>query len=303
MEINKDETFLAKWMNNELNAEELEAFKKHPDFPLYEKIIFKSEKLAAPPYDKQKLLSKVKEEIEDTKKPKVVSLYSKLTIVVAASLLILFSVFYFKNSATIYSTNFGEQLAVNLPDDSEVILNAKSSISFKENEWSKARTINLKGEAFFKVNKGKTFTVETDLGKVTVLGTQFNVNIENDLLQVNCYEGKVKVSVNEKDVFLTKGKAFRITKDTTEEWEFKEKNPSWENGESSFNSVPLKYVIKAITDQYNVEINAAEDINLNYLYTGAFTHEDLKIALETVFTPLKIKFEFTNKSTILLVKH
>ncbi len=301
MEINKDENFLARWMNGSLNADELEAFKNHPDFPLYEKIIVKSEKLAAPPYDKEKLLSKVKAQLQKTEKPKVISLYVKIATV-AASLLILFSVFYFRNSSTVYNTDFGEQLALNLPDDSDVILNAKSSISFKKSQWKKDRTLTLSGEAFFKVKKGKTFTVKTKIGTVTVLGTQFNVNVDNDFLTVNCYEGKVKVTTDKKETFLTKGKAFRVINNKTEEWEFKANQPSWQNGESVFHSVPLRHVIKAIKNQYNIEIKTSENINLDYIYTGAFTHKDLKTALETVFLPLKIKTEFTNKNTILLVK-
>lgn len=303
MEINKDETFLARWMQGNLNDSELEEFKNNPDFQLYEKIIQQSGKLSAPPYDKQKLFSKVQNEINSSKhkQGKVRSLFTKISFAAAASVAILLSVFYYVNSNTSYNTDFGEQLAVNLPDGSEAILNAKSAISFKKRTWNNSREINLEGEAFFKVKKGKKFVVKTALGDVTVLGTQFNVNLDNDLIEVNCYEGKVKVTASGKEVFLTKGKAFRAIKNNTEEWEFKADQPSWHYGESTFSSIPLKYVIDAIQQQYNVEIKASSTIDLNRPFTGAFTHNDLKIALETVFVPLKIRPEFSNKTTILLV--
>ena len=301
MEINKDETFLARWMNGELSASELEAFKKHPDFQTYEKIIFKSDKLAAPPYDKQKLLQKVKDNLEQKSTKKVIPLYSKIASLVAAAVLIFFSIFFFNNSTT-HKTQFGEQLTVFLPDSSEVILNAKSSISFKARKWEKDRSLNLTGEAFFKVKKGQKFTVNTVLGAVEVLGTQFNVDLDDDLIQVSCYEGKVKVSTNSKEVVLTKGKAFSASTTNSREWEFTEAQPNWQFGESTFDSVPLKNVIKAIEEQYNVTIKFSNDVDKNHLFTGVFTHNDLKTALETVCAPLKIRSEFTNKNTILLVK-
>lgn len=301
METNKDETFLARWMNNELNSSELEEFKKHPDFPLYEKIATRSEKLVAPPYDKKKLFSKVQEKINRSKKTKVRSLYTRMAVFVAASVAVLLGIFYFINTPTTFTTDFGEQLAINLPDGSKVILNAKSSITFKEREWELSRKVQLNGEAYFKVEKGSKFTVDTNLGSVAVLGTEFNVNLDKDFIEVQCYEGKVLVTSKNKKVYLTEGKGYRATENFSEEWEFKAQQPSWQHGESTFNGVPLKYVVEAISHQYNVKI-VSSDIDLDQRFTGVFTHSDLKIALETVFAPLKIQPKFIDKNTISLVK-
>jgi len=57
-----------------------------------------------------------------------------------------------------------------------VVLNSKSTISFNKTDWKNNRQLTLDGEAYFKVEKGSTFTVNTNNGSVTVLGTQFNVN-------------------------------------------------------------------------------------------------------------------------------
>lgn len=303
METNKEETFLARWMNNELNPSELEAFQKHRDYALYEKIVSKSEKLAAPPYDKSKLLHRVQNQIKDNEKPKqkTRSIYTRISIAIAASVAIFFGIFYFTNISTIYNTSFGEQLAVNLPDGSEVILNAKSSIKFKEKEWDRSRTIDLIGEAYFKVKKGSKFTVRTALGDVEVLGTEFNVNLDQGFIEVQCYEGKVLVTSKNKKIYLTQGKGFRAAESFAEEWEFKAQQPSWQHGESTFTSVPLQYVVDAIAHQYNVTI-ITKDIDVNQRFTGVFTHGNLKVALETVFAPLKIQPKFVDKNTISLVK-
>lgn len=296
-----DDTFLSRWLNNQLNDSELDEFKNHPDYALYQRIAMKSEELVVPKYNKEKLYSRVQKEISEPKKFKVRNLYAKLSIGVAASIAILFTVFQLFNSGTTYTTNYGEQMAVNLPDGSEVLLNSKSEISFNESTWSTNRMIELKGEAFFKVQKGSDFVVSTDKGSVTVLGTQFNVTTNDDLIEVSCYEGKVKVDSEKKVIFLTQGKAYRNINGISEEWEFKDNEPTWKNGESSFVSIPLKYVVEAIENQYSVQIDASK-INSENKFTGAFTHESLHIALETVFQPLKIKATIVDKSRITLVK-
>ena len=38
-----DDTFLARWLNNDLSEVELDDFKNHPDFLLYNKIATKSQ--------------------------------------------------------------------------------------------------------------------------------------------------------------------------------------------------------------------------------------------------------------------
>ena len=73
-------------------------------------------------------------------------------------------------------------------------------------------------------------------GKVTVLGSQFNVKIEQDLFEVVCYEGKVKDQTKQTESILTKGNALRKIKDSIpEKWNTTSIEPSWKQGETSFN--------------------------------------------------------------------
>ncbi|MBQ0740845.1 FecR domain-containing protein, partial [Aquimarina celericrescens] len=83
-----------------------------------------------------------------------------------------------------------------LPDGSFVDLNAGSELTHQRFFWSQNREITLQGEGYFKVTSGTNFTVTTSLGKIEVLGTQFNIKEREKLFEVNCYEGRVKVSTN-----------------------------------------------------------------------------------------------------------
>ena len=302
MNINYDETFLARWINNELSSKEMEDFKNSPDFLIYQKIAEKSSEFKTPVFHKKEVYKNIQSSLNKETKTKVRPLFSKWMYAAAASVVVLFGLFFFLNQPTEITTGFGEQVAIRLPDNSEVILNAKSSISFNEKDWKFKRTVKLEGEAYFKVAKGKTFTVETLRGEVVVLGTQFNVHSKGDIFEVQCFEGKVHAKSKKHQSTLTQGKAFRDLKNTLpEEWTFKEQEPNWKNGESSFKSIQLKYVVKALENQYNLKINTSK-IDLKKKFTGSFTHKNLNIALQTVFVPMKIGVTFTNEKTVTLVK-
>ena len=184
---------------------------------------------------------------------------------VAASILVLLGIFYFLNQPEKYVSGIGEQLAIILPDNSKVILNANSTLSFNKNNWNENRNLNLNGEAYFKVEKGSDFVVETKEGKVTVLGTQFNVKTDTDFFEVICYEGKVKAETNTLNTILIKGDAFRKMKGSLpEKWMISAVEPSWKKGESSFKSVPLEYVIKALKTDLLDNILKKSFYNLNF---------------------------------------
>lgn len=305
MKHNYDDTFLARWVNNELTQDELSEFKKSEDYNIYKRIIETSSELSVQSFDEQELFSKVKTKLSNKKETKVIGLKSRWIYTVAASIAILLGGFYFFSSLDkSYTTGFGEQLAIVLPDNSELMLNSKSTVSFNKNNWSTNRNISLKGEGFFKVEKGQTFTVSTAQGNVKVLGTQFNVINHDTYFEVTCYEGKVSVSTSKDDIILTKGMGYRMMNSSkSEQWNFDfSSSKSWITGESSFESTPLSEVVKSLENQYNIKIKNTESVDLNQRFTGSFTHSNLDVALKTVFVPMKIDITFTDEKTISLVK-
>jgi ferric-dicitrate binding protein FerR (iron transport regulator) len=189
-----------------------------------------------------------------------------------------------------HSTAFGQQKVIELPDGSLVTINSKSTIEFNPDSWQSSRILNLSGEAYFKVKKGSQFTVNTPNGDVVVLGTEFNVNSSHNFFEVICYEGKVKVEKNSKAYILTPGKIIRKFNENKLEENFTNKNfPDWTKGESTFVSVPLEFVIKSIEKQYNLTV-ISNQVDITRVYTGSFTHNNLDVALATVFKTMNIKY-------------
>lgn len=295
----KDDIFLSRWLNNQLTEEELNNFKASDDYALYEKIITETDKLQAPTYDLNSSFKKLKE-VRDIKN-NTSKKWRYLNI--AASVILLVGLFTYFNffSTTTYTSGYGEQVAFNLPDGSKVILNSKSTISYNKYDWNKNRSLNLDGEAYFDVEKGKTFTVSTKLGNVSVLGTEFNVNATDNFFNVTCYEGKVKVDdySNSSTHILTPDLGYQHIKNQNAiNLNFKDADPSWLHQQSNFKSTPIKYVFKTLEKHYNLNFSYTT-FDDTILFTGTFPNNNQHIALETVLKSVNLKYTIQGNRVIL----
>ncbi|WP_440120591.1 FecR family protein [Tenacibaculum sp. Ill] len=290
----KDEQYILKWLNGEISDEELSLLKQDKNFKNLEKIAHYSSHIKTPKVDIDKALKEFELKKSTSKKSKITPLSYKYAA--AIIVLLVSSYFLFFNNAVNFSTQYAETKTFNLPDDSEVVLNANSSISFNKKDWKSSRNLQLKGEAFFKVKKGESFTVNTSVGKVTVLGTQFNVKERKNYFEVKTYEGLVSVNYNNSLIKLAKGKIFKVTNgkiDTVNT--FNINNKSWLQDESNFKSTPLQFVLNDIQNQYGYVIKT-KDVNLEQLYTGGFTHKDINVALQAVTIPLQLSYKIEGKN-------
>lgn len=295
-----DNNFLARWVAGDLSFEELEAFKKSKDYAIYKKINEKSQLFEVPKYNLEEGLLKIQNKISKKKNPKLFKL-SNTIYKVAASVIILFGLFYFFNLPQVHNTTYGEKLTFNLPDNSIVHLNANSKIEYIEKNWDENRTLSLIGEAFFEVEKGSNFKVNTPFGTVEVLGTKFTVISNKNYIEVHCYEGKVRVNTQGLETILNPKDAFRNTNSITENWKFKDASPTWLNGETTFYNTPLKQVLIALENEFGIHFNK-KNIDSTQRFTGSFTHNDIDTALKTVFVPMNISFTFNDENSIVLVK-
>jgi transmembrane sensor len=200
---------------------------------------------------------------------------------------------------TTITTGFAQKTTIELPDESSVSLNAKTILAFNKKSWKNKRNVDLEGEAFFKVAKGSKFNVITKSGKVSVFGTQFNVKQRDQYFEVVCYEGLVGVTYNSQLTKLNAGDSFLIIdgKLIVKEKESKI-TPSWLNNESQFVSLPYKEVLAEFERQYNVTV-VTKNIDVNQLFTGSFSHNNIDIALQSISLPLHLNYS-KNNNTITL---
>ncbi|CAN0602451.1 unnamed protein product, partial [Ectocarpus sp. 12 AP-2014] len=153
-------------------------------------------------------------------------------------------------------------------------------------------------EAFFKVAKGKTFTVSTDQGTVTVLGTQFNVENRDGFFEVTCFEGLVRVLYDGKENKLAAGNSIIVINGKLSKASaVKNGQPSWMQNESSFTSIPLYYVLAEFQRQHNITVDS-KDVDTNLLFTGSFSNTDAELALKSISVPLQIKFTLEGNNVL-----
>ncbi len=293
------EVLIKKWLNNDLNITEIEAFKQLEDYDSLVKLSSNLKHFKATDFDSEKELYTVLQKIKTKKSTK--NNWYKPVLRIAAILAIFFSVYFYTTSLdTAFNTLAAQKTSVELPDNSNVQLNANSKLVYNKKSWNKKRDVELQGEAFFRVAKGSTFNVITNVGTVTVLGTQFNVKHRKNYFEVVCFEGSVGVKHKDKSVILKPGDSFLIIDETvfTKDLDTRTE-PSWINNESYFKSLPYKEVLKEFERQYNVTIET-EDLDSTQIFTGTFKHSNLELALKSVTLPLNLKYQFKNDTTIVL---
>ncbi len=295
----KEKKLVKKWLVNELNQEELEAFKKLDAYDSYIKLSESAKKFKAPSFDSVASINNLKVKISE-KQASSKSSVLKYAISIAAAFAIGFGVYFvfFNDPFTVIETQTAETKTITLPDDSQVILNAKTQLKYKPKNWISDRTLQLDGEAFFKVSKGQTFEVQTSHGKVRVLGTEFNVKSRNDLFEVNCYEGKVQVNHLKRSLKLVAHNSYKYHNGKVVNEEMLFNQPSWIDNKSTFKSVSFKHVLDEFQRQYNITFNLT-NVNTNQLYTGSFIHNNIDNALQSITLPLQLTYQKQNGTVIL----
>tara|TARA_R110000868_G_scaffold88088_5_gene245791 strand:+ start:4113 stop:5009 length:897 start_codon:yes stop_codon:yes gene_type:complete len=294
----KKEFLISKWLNNDLNDQELEAFKKLEDYDELVKLSGGVQAFKADEYDSSKELDHVLKTIKIGKKTQ--THWFKPVMRVAAILAISFSLYYYTTTLdTTITTDVAQKTTIILPDASTVSLNAKTFLAYNKKSWKNERDVELNGEAFFKVAKGSTFKVKTKVGTITVFGTQFNIKQRAHYFEVICYEGVVGVTYNSQLTKLEAGDSFLIIdgKQIAKEKE-NSTTPSWLNNESQFISLPYKEVLSEFERQYNVTFTN-QNIDTNQLFTGGFAHNNIEIALKSITLPLHLTYSKTNNTVTL----
>ena len=294
---------LHKYLNGEATIEEIELLKNDSEFTSYVKIAEATQGFETPAFKAEDTFTAIKSK-NDIKEGKVRSLFSSKYIlrIAAVMALIVTSYLFLENRDTSITTDIAQKENFLLPDESEVTLNAMSQLVYNKKGWDKERKLSLEGEAYFKVKKGSTFSVETPQGMVTVLGTQFNVFSRKNQFNITCYEGLVSVAFSDTLVKIPAGNYITIENNKIVNNETLALNaPTWVNNESSFENVLVTDVLAELKRQYPVSIHT--ELNLNKRFTGSFTHTNLTVALRSICDPLQLDFTIANNEVTLYAKN
>lgn len=305
---------LDKFLNHQASAEDIQTLKSDPETAAYMSLSEKVAGLKLDGFKSQENWSAIQhhinaqgEKANDAKNKSHFGDIFKLNLTpsvywrVAAILIIAVSTYFFlsPNNTTLITPQGTHQIW-NLPDGSQISLNAGSEAYYNQESWNSDRTLELDGEAFFDVTKGSTFSVKTNSGVVTVIGTEFNVKIREDQFSVHCFEGRVKVQTQDTTLMLPAGTGMRLNQgQLISDIVTIGAKPDWITGESSFDNTPLQDVLFELERQYAVNIDyplGRSTESKRALFSGSFTHEDLSTALKSVCQPFGLSFELSDQT-------
>lgn len=296
MSVLGEEDLIKKWLKNGLTPEEQRSFEAIKDASLLNEIVIEAKRF------------KVDVKVKDLKKPLIKQEKRKVPLFrintfyrIAAILILAFGLFNLieRSDVNQISSGIDERQTVTLPDKSMVTLNELSQIQYNERTWEEKRSLVLKGEAFFDVASGKRFDVITSQGRVSVLGTEFSVVSREESFKVTCYEGKVKVSVEEQEVMLIPGQKYVWENGAGQQSEVIIRQPVWLSGLSVFDNVPLEKVLEEMERHYQITFDFS-DIDSQVLFSGAFELDSLKNALQAITKPLHLTYEYTAEQHVIL---
>lgn len=214
-----------------------------------------------------------------------------------------------EQNIVINSGEYGTSL-VTLPDGSLVHLNAKSSLSYKQDFGHNERRVSLSGEGYFEVEKNtdKRFIVSTDVMDITVTGTKFNVYAyeHKDFVEMALVEGSVNVTTKDPghNTLSVKPKQKVIYNKLTGQLSLEETSnqieTAWLTKELTFRHEQMKNVFRCLERKFGVVFEINNPHILQDVYTGTFNDENI----ESILRILKIHygFEYTINDGIVTIE-
>jgi transmembrane sensor len=228
--------------------------------------------------------------------------------IAAAAVVVLFaglSIWKFTgNSKMMLTSHYGEVTSHQLPDGSEIILNANSTVTLGKN-WDKAtdREVWLNGEAFFRVKKTaqhNRFIVHAKEMDIIVTGTQFNVITRSDRNSVLLTEGSVTIrSKNGKEIVMKPGDFVELNRNDLEKRSAQQEAIlAWKENKLLFDNTPMPEAARIISEHYGIKITLDSQSQLETL-NGILQNNNLEGLLQSLENAKG--FKITRKENELLI--
>jgi transmembrane sensor len=181
-----------------------------------------------------------------------------------------------------FITGAGERVTTRLNDGTVVRLAPNSRLRVQQSALR--REVWLEGHAFFAVSRDdeRRFVVRTRSGDATVLGTRFDVRVDDDGMQVFVVEGRVAHQTGGHQVHVDAMELSRATDGGVPEVEAVE-DPApllnWLGDFLVFQSTPLSEIARELEQRYGVDVQLQDTALAQRTVTAWFTDESLEQVL------------------------
>ena len=253
---------------------------------------------------------------QERKKGKVRKLYIAISSV--AALLTVFGISFWLSKATVtIQTAYGEKKTVTLPDGSQVILNANSSIDYPM-LWPliKKRSVQLKGEAYFKVvhlnqdpkniSASDRFRVSTAHLRIEVLGTEFNVKDRNQQSKVVLSNGSVHVaSVSSGKSFILKPSQMAV-ETSNETLKVVQTNlaaeRAWIEGNMLMQKTTVREILRELEDVYGQRVKLSDPKMADVTIDGSVSFKSKESVLFVLSNILQTRMVKEGDTVLMIAK-
>jgi transmembrane sensor len=236
-----------------------------------------------------------------------------------------------------YTSKPGEKKIFQLPDGTQVTMNASSEITLNNKYGQDTRELFLKGEAFFDVhqNKSSPFIVHTTNMDIRALGTAFNVRsyIGDKIVETALIRGLVEITLkkeNNKKILLHPNEKVSWKQDAEAEAErpaapapaIKQQPATelvviapvkkmddgtvqelaWANNNLVFDDEDFDEIGPRLERWYGVKIVFGSEDVKKYHFTATFRKEKIERVLDILKTTKEFNYEFDGDRTILIHK-
>lgn len=205
----------------------------------------------------------------------------------------------------------GQRINITLPDGTNVWLNANTTIEYPVLFNDEERFVKLDGQAYFDVKHDAEipFIVETDKGKVRVLGTKFDVlsYSGSDNFETALMDGIVEVFLDsdptqiivlspDTKAYLANGHLYKVP--------LTDYNPyRWKEGLICFEDCSFADIMKEFEKSYDVKIVIQNTSVSKYSYTGKFRITDgIDHALRVLQKDLRFVYSRDSENNTLYIK-
>lgn len=226
------------------------------------------------------------------------------------------------NHTRTITTSYGEVKAVTLPDQSIVMLNGNSVLTYQDT-WHDhtPREVWIKGEAYFDVKHlnsdtssvlpGERFIVHGNGIDIQVLGTSFNVKSRRNKTNIALLSGKIEVSYADPSS-VSSGGLVMLPGDyveyagqkllTKKKLARPHKAATWTVREITFTDPSLNDIMETLQDNYGYAVNLEDQELMNMRIEGEISVTSVQELLSLVSSTLGIRIEESGKEIIITRK-
>ncbi|NLY23658.1 MAG: FecR family protein [Bacteroidales bacterium] len=241
--------------------------------------------------------------------PRVISTVAAVALLIIAGGLYLYDRSSHQEQYNTILVPPGQRINLILADNSNIWLNANTTLRYPTQFSRKNRTVYLDGEAYFEVSKNrkKRFIVKTGLGDVKVTGTSFNVEAYSQFerFETSLFEGGVDIFNGEKKLTSLKPNEKTVIENgvySTSEITNTDKY-LWRHGLIAFDSKKLEEILLTLEKYFAVEIQINANQLPQHTYTGKFRQSDgVDYALRVLQKSIHFSYQRDEKTGIIYIK-